>query len=789
MAKKKIQFDKEKSKLKSLNDNIGFPSSTIRPEDKKEDYHRQWAEKIYTLYRSGKTWMTGTQLESIDYLRSYSDGRQSMEEVKDWVLGKAPKPQNMSPFDADGFDTRENLAPEAKRKAWTNIDFSPVSVAPKIKTKINEHIRSMYYEMTVKAIDSFSAKTEEHSKYKLWFQKENRKWLASSLAAAGLPAEQPDFMPENLDELELYASTGGFKVPYSIAMEDLIKHTFEVSDWDKEVAERLRDDLFTLGMALIREVYDPELKRIVVKYVDPKFGGLQFSHTRGFKDSEYSYELEFMELSRIRQILEMSHENAASLAYSFADSFGNPAAGQFDNYNTIHSADSGDTFLGCDFFKIPVFFAEFVDIDNEQYVEFKDKQGRKRTKKYNGNLQENEQLKNNEKRYRRQVYWIPNTEYTWGWGKSEYIPRDSFSKPRLSMRGVRLMTTPLLEQILPFIKGLNLAWIKAQHFISLAVANGLAVDIGSLKNISVGKDKSFDPMEVLNFYRQSSFLLYKRHVSMTGMGRYNTPPIIPINNAMKDNIQAQFDAMNVYMQKIEDVSGIMMESTGKAADPHVAKFNMQVSVQGTNEIINGIARAQTDIQEDICVNICYRIRSYSRVNKFIADSYGEVIGKRRMKSVLDAEKNHVEYGITIEASDITEEKQAILAMIQQAITPTGEDGMGALLDPSESVIVMDMVHQRQNLRRIGLVLGWMLKKKKREQDEQKKNYIALQGQQNKELEQVKAQAQREQHQFEMEKIQAEFWSQFTITHGTPPPFRMGQTGSPSDLQRNLNKGK
>jgi len=783
--KKKININKSKSKLKDLKDGLVFPPSSVTPEEKGKDYHMKWAEKIYTLFQAGKTWIPNALYSNIDYYRSYSDGRQSMEEVKDWVLGKSPNPKEANAFDSEGWDLRDKQSPENKRKAWANIDFSPVSVAPKIKTKINEHIRSMYYEMTVKAIDSYSAKTEEHEKYKLWFLKQNQEWISTSMAAVGLSAEEPDFMPENLDELELYASTGGFKVPYSISMEDLIKHTFEVSDWDKETAERLRDDFFTLAHGLVKEEYDKELKRVVVRYLDPKYGGLQFSNTRGYKDSEYGYYLDFMELSKVRQILKMSHEEAASLAYAFSDQYGNPQASSWENYNTIHSVDSGDMYLGCDFYKIPVFFCEFIDIDNEQYVEFKDKYGDKRTKSYNGKIQDNENLKVSEKRYKREVYWIPQTKHVWGYGKSEYIPRDKFNKPRLSIRGIRLMSTPILEQIMPFIKGLNLAWVKAQHFISLAVSNGLAVDIGALKNISIGKDKSFDPMEVLNFYRQSSFLLYKRHVSMTGMNRYNSPPVIPIQNAMYDNIKSQFEAMNIYMQKIEDVSGISMVATGKSADPNVAKFNMQVSLQGTNEIINGIARAQTDIQEDVSVNVCYRVRSYCRVNKFIADSYSEVIGKRRMKAVIDAEKNHVEYGITIEASDISEEKRNILTMIERAITPQGEQGV--MLDASEAVIVMDMVHQRQNLRRIGLVLGYLLKKKERELERKKKEFIKLQGQQNKELEQVKAQAEKEKHKYELEKIGAEFWAEFTVKHGTPPPFQMGMRGDPNELKKLLNK--
>jgi hypothetical protein len=228
-----------------------------------------------------------------------------------------------------------------------------------------------------------------------------------------------------------------------------------------------------------------------------------------------------------------------------------------------------------------------------------------------------------------------------------------------------------------------------------------------------------------------------------------------------------------------------MVSTGGTPDPNIAKFNMQVTLQGTNEIINGISRAQTDLQADVSINICYRIRSYCRVNKSVADSYSEVIGERRMKAVVDAEKNHVEYGIFIEASDITEEKRNIMALIQAAISPDGADGTGKLT-PSEAIIIIDMIHQRQNLRRIGFVLGYMLRRKEKEAAQKQQQMIQIQGQQNKELEMIKTQAAEQARAWEAQKIQMEFWSQFTIKHGTPPPYKMGEIGSKQDLKEVQN---
>ena len=72
---------------------------------------------------------------------------------------------------AEGWDVSDSNSADYRRKAWINISDKPVSVAPKIYSKINEHIRSMYYEMGVKAIDSYSVENEELAKYKLWFEK------------------------------------------------------------------------------------------------------------------------------------------------------------------------------------------------------------------------------------------------------------------------------------------------------------------------------------------------------------------------------------------------------------------------------------------------------------------------------------------------------------------------------------------------------------------------------------------------------------------------------------------
>lgn len=756
---------------------LNFPDSSVAPELKGEAYHRQWAEKIYSLYITQNAWIPSSVYNSIDENRAYADGRQNMEPVKDWILGRKKKPRDMNAFDADGFDVRDSETPESKRKAWENIDFSPVSVGPKIWTKINEDIRSVYYELSVNAIDSYSVRTEEHEKFRLWFYKENQKWIESQQMAVGIQPSPPDFIPENMEELELYATTGGFKVPHSIVIEDLLKHTFEISDWDKEVAEKVRKDLFCSGYAIIRESFDREIKRIKVEYCDIRNSGVQYGIRNSFKDAEYGYTLDFMEISQIRQRLNMSHEEAAALAFSFSGQYGNPVEAEWDKYTTSMLSEGMDM-LGCDFYKVPVFKFEFVDIDTDRYVEFTDKHGNLRSKPYRGEIQENEELKASEIRYVRKGSWISGTDHIFDYGRVEYIPRDNYKKPRISFRAVKLSNTPIIEQIKPFIKGFNLAWIKAQAAIAYAVGNGLAVDIGSIKNISIGKDKSFDPMEILSFYRQSSFLLYKRGSSLSGFNKYSAPPVTPINNDMFRNIESNFNAMNFYLQKIEEASGISMVATGKAADPYTPKYGLQLSLQGTNSIINSIVRAQTDLQEDMSINIGYRIRTLCRMNDSIRESYSQVVGERRMKFFVEAEKNHVDYGYKITATNIDERKQYLIGLLNASIDPSGS-GESAKLSAPEALIVYDMLAQNQNIRRIGLVLGYMLRRKEKEVHEKKMAYIEQQNQGLASIEQQKQQWEQLKMEHESNLADKKFWADFILKYGYAPNMAQLTSGSPT----------
>jgi hypothetical protein len=738
--------------------NFSPANTNISPSQKDtKEYMMSWVNQIYSLFLKKKTWMGG-DYNDIDIMRRFMEGNQPVDQYRDFLYGKSDK-TTTSAIDASGFDrggTQQST--EADRMAWVNIDEKPISIGPKIVTKLLEQARSMYYEMSVNAVDSMSVHTEEMSKARLWFEKENQEWVKAQRAAIGLMQKEPDFMPLNSTENELYAMSGGFKVPYSVNMEQLLKHTFKISEWDKEVREKLLKDLISIGYGLIREYYDAEDKRIKVKYVDPRFGGMQYSRDNSFKDSEYAYELEEWPISKVRQKFDLTYEEAASLAYSYSGAYGNPATASWNSYG---SYDDTTGSLGFDFYRVPAFRCEFIDIDNERYYKHVTKKGKTFNKPLKNKSPEGLEVFDNKIRYVREATWIPGTNYFTDFGKVKYMPRMNPKKPSLSYKGVKLGVPALFQQIKPLLNGLNLAWWKTQQAISIAISNGIAVDVGALKNIAIGKDKSWDVTRVLQYYRQQAILLHKKSNPMNLGSGGSSSPVSPLVTRMHENIAAQFDIMDRFMRLIESISGINLVSTGDTPAPRTGKFNMQVALEGTNQIIGSIIRASTELQSDVSSNVVYRIRGLTRMNKSVRDSYINVIGKAKMKTIMLAEKSNVDYGISIEARDISEMKLFIEEVLGASIKASSGEG-GGLLDASEVILIRDMMDQRQNMRMISLTLGYMLRKKGKEREMQKMQAIEAQGKQNQELLAQQEQGKQQERVFEMAKIQKEFESDYAV---------------------------
>ena len=790
---KKIAYDRDKisklskgfkNKNKYVKDEFSFPETNINPLQKNDlDYILMWVEKIYSLFVKKRTWMRD-DYGDIPTMRSYVDGEQSVDQYRDFLYGATEK-NIEKPIDSDGYDQRNDIGGDTfKRMAWVSIDEKPLSIFPKIMTKILEQSRAVYYEMGVNAIDSMSASLEETAAAKLMFEKENKEWLNGQRAMLGIQTEEPDFEPINVNELMLYKNSGGFKVPYASVLELLLQHSFDISYWDKDVRENVLKDLVAFGYSMVRDYFDEEDLRMKVKWVDPEVGGLQYSRTFSYKDSEYGFELEYWSISKVRKKFNLSFEQAASLAFSYSGQYGNPGIGSWEKYG--YSLEDG--VCGFDFYQIPVFRCEWIDIDNEKYYKHTTVNGKIYIKPLKNKNEEGLDVYDRPIRYVREATWVPGTKYLTDFGKVKYMSRPNPKKPRISYRGIKLGVPSLCKQIRPLLNGLTQAWWKTQEAIAIAISNGISVDVGALKEVSIGKNKSWDVLQLLKYYRQQAILLHKGKNALFGSGN-GVSPVAPLITRMEENIKAQFEMMSNFMGLIESISGINLVSTGDTPEPRLGKYNMQIALEGTNQIVGSIIRASTELQEDVGINLMYRIRGLCKGDNNVKKSYSDVVGEHDMKILMLAEKDNVQYGLRVEARDISQMKTFIEEILVSSIKAVS-GGQSGLLDPSEVMLIRDMMDQRQNMRLISLTLGYILRKKSKEKELSDLKKIELQGDQLLKVEKEKEKNNKNVRIFELVKLQKEFENEFMIKFGyTPNQAMKNVAGDIPPVAINGNEGQ
>ncbi len=339
--------------------NLDYEASTTqlpsrdRPEEEKDDkYHRQWARSIYSKYYNNRTGIPREFQNDIDLLRAYGKGNQPIDFYQQNHLKRT------SDDTASSQDTSPNRSMASLMKGRDNIDWTIVSIAPRIKSMIKAYLESAREDMFVDAIDTNSGQTVEDAKWKLWAYAQNQEFIDGLQQQAGMQPEQPQFIPSSIEELEAYEAQGGFKLNYSKSLEKLLKYSMELSGYEDELDERLLDDFMDIGLGVTRTFLDAEDSMWKDEYVDPRYFIVQYSENNDFRDSEYAGHVKQMTVSQVRvQFPHFSERQLEGIAFTYSGRNSNPTVADWDKYQVIN--DDGSR--GYDSYLIDVFHCEWID--------------------------------------------------------------------------------------------------------------------------------------------------------------------------------------------------------------------------------------------------------------------------------------------------------------------------------------------------------------------------------------------------------------------------------------------
>jgi hypothetical protein len=702
------------------------PYPFVRTRGKKtKEYFLNNSKALYSLQVKGLSGVPYALLDEFHFLRSFASGMQSEDRYKNWML-KDESPNQNDFIQGVGITTQSK---GDLRKGYTNIFFDIVSPAPKILATLVGKFSSVEYDISADPIDYGSKQGIENAKIDLWATKENQDFLRLASSTAGIPMQEPDFMPESREEIELYEILGGFKPNHCRIMETVIKKTLDVSYWLPTIKDMLYRDLVTLGMCGCRDYYDPEDGLVKSRYVDPSNFGIQWSKYPDHRDSEYAYEFIDMSISSLRQYFSDRDESFfEKIAYTYSGYAGNLMGGEFDTYKT-RTASGG---YGYDSFKVCVGDFEWIDIDGGKEVIKKNVFGREISESvaFDKDVKEteNKKVRFTEKRMRYGTMWVVGTDEVFEWGKCYDVTRPTKKEASLSFHFYNLrkiVGRSIVQQLVPIFDNFQMLWLKYQNSLAMAVNDGYDIDVEALMNLG-GNDTPQDMKQAVKRFFETGINFYKRtnNFSNPTGGR----PIEKRDGGMGKMFEDIIKGFAFNISLIENITGLNPVALGQTPNPNAPVTTTEMSVTAMASTLKPHLTAYSTVKKAMSENITRWAQIRIKTSSYSRKAYASVLSPLDVEILKASEGDNVSYGITLNPRPTDTEKQTIYQQVQVAMQ-VDRDGKDGGINISDGLALTSMLESGASLKVVEMMLADRIrrnmkaKQKARQQDMQLQNQI------------------------------------------------------------------
>ena len=727
-----------------------FPNTSVSPKLKSEpDYCRRWAESIYSTHIRGKSGLPYNELYNWQQQRLYGRGLQDKGQYRSIVLT-----EDIGSTDADFSDisgTSRNTL-EERRKGWKNINDDIVSVAPKIKDVFHGMFDNQDFEISADTIDLNSGAVKDRAKFGLLAQTLFKGEFARLRAIGGIPEEQQEFVPRNITDLEMYETSGGFKQQIAKSMEKLLKHTFEISDWDHTLKKKLLDDVLDIGYIALQEDYDADTHKTKAKYVDPATMTIQYSKEDNYEDADWVGYYTTYTISQLEQ-KGFSRTELNKLAYDHSYKLGNPSQDDWQEYNRF------DTLGGYyyDFYKVPVYEVEWIDSNTSKYLKYQNQAGKERYKEVDFESEQKQYSKKkliaNSTRIVYKCKWIIGTKKVFDYGIAHDQIRPLPSKPVLSYRVVKVTENPIMKRLKPIFDKMQLAWLRYQNALIMSAGGGWAVNVRLLNNITLG-GKKLSFKEVFQMMRNNNILFYS---DTPVHGRYEgggVNPVTPLPSMLKDEISSAIAEFEYSMKQVEHLTGLTPVALGGTPEERAGKATTELSFAATQNVMRPIMSNIMILKQRIAESAMLHSQMLIRNNKKSEKAYADVIGEMDVLALKSATYEGTRYGIKLRAKPTEQEWAEINALVQEAIS-LGRDGVKSM-EIDDALMLQEYRSSGMNMSEIRMTLSYKIRKYQEEAQQR-----ALQTQQQQQQAAAQLQDQKGQQVAQDKQVDAGIASKHT----------------------------
>jgi hypothetical protein len=725
---------------------FGFPSKDVDPKLKGAEYSRKVSQAIYSLFLRNKCSWAIPLINDFYQCRDYSRGEQDNTKYKSWLTHQ--KQDDGSTVSISSFDDTA-VGRVGKREGWENILWQNVSPAPMILQTLHGMLDKLDYDVYVDTIDANSKALKEEQKFIKLCESQNADWQVQYKKNAGIPVDENIVFPKSVEELAMYEAKDGFKLNVARAMQKLVRHSFNISDWDGTVRKKVIDDLICLGYGATRDYYDAEDSKWKVKYLDPAKTVMQFSNEYDYKDSEYAGYFSYWTISNLRNKLpDVPELEWSALAKACYTLYGNPR----DRWQNFYSQlDPTTGTYRYDGFKVPVFECEWMDTDTDKKLYYTSVRGRKsiidlsydtEVKGLDNKRKEagaSQEVKRIFKRVPRQCVWVLNTDYVFDYGVINMAAREGLSKPQLTFHVEQLLQPSIVRRMIPILDQIAMMFLRWQNSLSMMIERGYAINTSMLANVTFGGQK-LKPAEVLRLWQQTGRLLYSYANTPTQLYSGGAAlPVVPLEGGLGTRVEETMKALEMMFWELEKITGINPVTLGSSPDPNAPVGTTEAAIQGTSNVIKPILDAIFEIKGSVGTSMMRRIQIGIKNNAKIREAYTGIIAPNDMDALLLMEKEAVQYGMQLKPKPDAKQKMRFENWVNIALQNTREQRPGA--DLPDAMYFMTQLEQGADIYDLIEQLSYVIEKAKQAADKQSEDMIKLQTQQNAQAKQAEIEGQ------------------------------------------------
>lgn len=658
-----------------------YPRHNIDPAKKNIEWGKQYAKAAWhdwtfsypkTMFQNNN----GTYQKN----RLYALGKQPIDQYKKWL----------------GVDQQTN-------QTWLNIDWSVRPIISTYRDRAISRLMKQEHGIVATPIDP-TAKSELEQLYAQMkariVVRQQLQQMNPELANHPMIQAQPG-EPMDMEELEMRIDFGEQFNRSKDAEQAIQLGLYENND--KQFRKEIFEDLFDLGVAGYKEWLGEDNKP-KFRRVDPDAVVTNYIQKKDFSDMIHCGEVISVPLVDLAALTDedgnrvFTDDQLAQLAQNFAGQYSNPR----------FLSPNGALYKGYDRFKVQVLDLEFYSWNDYNWKMFVNEKGELvdvRRAEYGRGKTVPEKYMRRRVKVVYKIKWIIGTDYAYDFGLKENMKRTTNPRKRaettLSYKFVaynfyEMRAQSIMDRLIPILDEYQMTIYKIQNFRNRMVPSGWWIDLDALENVALSKGgKNMEPMELLDMFFQTGVMVGR---SKDIMGdNVNYKPIIPIQNAIAQELEGLYRDLVMCVQQIEAVTGFNPITTGNP-NPKTLTAGYEIADISTEDALFPLSFAETMLMEKLANDIMIRIQQ--GVKRGGVEGYAPALNSNTLKFIrVSPDVSLREYGIMLEEKTTEDQKQLLLQQIMK-------DQAQGILDTSDAIYILNTY----NVKQAQMILAYRVKK-------------------------------------------------------------------------------